>query len=147
MEARRVKHMDNLKQKDGPWSEVPKHTETVKGAKQKEKEPSRDGKSRKNLMKMKVQFRTWQNFINCSSGLMCCYIISVTFAFFQMTTTHTTPSTKHAAQTPGNLDMPKMRKGSGGKMIKTLPKLRVSFNLTCFPTPSEMTKHSFANYD
>ena len=74
-------------------------------------------------------------FINCSSGLMCCYIISVTFAFFQRTKTHTTPSTKHAAHTPGNLDMPKMRKGSSGKTIKTLPKIRVSNNLTCFPIP------------
>ena len=53
--------MDTLKQKDNPWSEVPKHAEAVKGAKQKEKEPLRDGKSRKNLMKTKVQFRTWQN--------------------------------------------------------------------------------------
>ena len=67
-------------------------------------------------------------FINCSSGLMCCYIISVTFAFFQKTKTHTTPSTKRTAHTPGNLDMPKTRKVSGGNRIKTLPKLRVSKN-------------------
>ena len=75
---------------------------------------------------------------------MCCYIISVTFAFFQKMKTHTTPSTKHAAHTPGNLDMPETRKGSEGKTIKTLPKLRVSNNLTCFPIPWEMTKLSSA---
>ena len=62
MEQTGVKHMDPLKQKDGPRFEVQKDAKAVKGAKQKKKkESSGDGESRKNLMKMKVQFRTWQN--------------------------------------------------------------------------------------
>ena len=78
---------------------------------------------------------------------MCCYIIAVTFAFFQATKPHTTPtmsSNKRAAHTAANVDMPKTRKGRGGKTIKTLPKLRVSNNLTCFPIPSEMMNLSSA---
>ena len=54
--------MDPLKQKGGPRSEVSKDAKAVKGAKQKKKKESLgDGESRKNLMKTKVQFRTWQN--------------------------------------------------------------------------------------
>ena len=57
-----MKNVDPLKQKGGPQSEVLKDTKAVKGAKKKKKkESSGDGESRKNLMKMKVQFRTWHN--------------------------------------------------------------------------------------
>ena len=146
-----VKHVDPLKQKGGPRSEVLKDAKAVKGPKQKKwkKESSANGESRKDLMKMKVQFMTWQNIYKLYlwTYSMCCYIIAVTFAFFQTTKPHTTPtmhSNKRAAHTPANVDMPKTRKGRGGKMIKTLPKLRVSNNLTCFPIPSEMTNLSSA---
>ena len=146
-----VKHVDPLKQKQGPWSEVPKHVKAVKGPKRKrrKKDLSANGESRKDLMKMKVQFVIWQNVYKLYlwTYSMCCYIIAVTFAFFQMMKPHTTPTTsskKHAAHTPANVDMPKTRKGSGGKTIKTLPKLRVSNNLTCFPIPSEMMNLSSA---
>ena len=57
-----MKHVDPLKQKGGIRSEVSKDMKAVKGAKKKKKkESSGDGESRKNLMKTKVQFRTWQN--------------------------------------------------------------------------------------
>ena len=121
----------------------------MKGPKRKKKDSSANGESRKNLMKMKVQFVTWQNIYKLYlwTYSMCCYIIAVTFAFFQMTKSHTTPTTssnKCTAHTPANVDMPKMRKGSGGKTIKTVPKLRVSNNLSCFLIPSEMTNLSSA---
>ena len=61
-QASEVKHVDPLKQKGGPQSIVPKDAKAVKGAKKKKKkESSGDGESKKNLMKTKVQFRTWQN--------------------------------------------------------------------------------------
>ena len=76
-----VKHVDPLKQKGGPWSEVPKHAKAVKGPKWKrrKKESSANGESRKDLMKTKVQFMTWQNVYKL---YLWTYVLLYYFSYF-----------------------------------------------------------------
>ena len=78
-QASEVKHVDLLKQKGGPRSEVPKDAKAVKGAKQKKKASSQNGDSRKHSMKMKVQFMTWQNVYKL---YLWTYVLLYYFCYF-----------------------------------------------------------------
>ena len=80
-QALEVKHVDPLKQKGGPRSEVPKDVKAVKGPKWKrrKKESSANGESRKDLMKTKVQFMTWQNVYKL---YLWTYVLLYYFCYF-----------------------------------------------------------------
>ena len=89
-EASEVKRVEPLKQKGGPQSEVPKDAKAVKGPKQKrrKKESSANGESRKDLMKTKVQFMTYQNVYKL---YLWTYVLLYYFSYFCFLPDNKTP--------------------------------------------------------